>query len=344
MGLQVGIVRDERYLEHRTGLIHPENLRRLEAVHEMLDQDFPRGLTALRPEAAGLDDLELVHTPAYIEKVLKTAERDFTYLAEDTPAGARTYLAAWLAVGGCLSALRALSSGQAQACFALIRPPGHHALPDRAGGFCIFNNLAVTARYALKFLGRGRVLIVDWDVHHGHGLQEIFFREKEVLYFSSHYRGWYPRTGAWEETGQGPGAGYTINLPLPREVGDEDILHLYREVLGPVVRAYRPELILVAAGFDAHAQDPLGRTELTEKAFGWLTRLLLKLGREVGTPPLLLALEGGYDPPALARSVREVLRALTGDEPGSELPRPETQRAAALVERARQVHGPLGLW
>lgn len=344
METRVCIVRDDRFLEHETGMVHPEHPNRLRVIHNMLDTEFPKDLPRQTPSLATMDDLELVHTPIYIQKVLKTADYDFTYLAPDTPACAKTYFAAWLAVGGCLGALDALMSGSCQYCFALIRPPGHHALPDRASGFCIFNNLGVTARYAQKHYGLERILIVDWDVHHGNGLQQLFYEEKEVLYFSSHYISSFPQTGDWEETGRGPGAGYTVNIPVMKNLKDEDILHCYREVLGPIIRHYQPQLILVAAGFDAHRDDPLARTKLTERAYGWLTRLIMDFGAEVGGPPILLALEGGYDALALAASVKEVLLTLTAQGKQPALPEPSTPKGEELVAKAIKAHAGHGVW
>ena len=342
--LKVGIVRDERYLEHKTGHIHPEHPNRLKAVYRMLDTDFPNGLIKIGPEPATLEHLELVHTPAHIEKVLKTAEHQVTSLAPDTPVSAKTYLAAWLAVGGCIKGLEALLSGACDVCFPLIRPPGHHALPDRATGFCVFNNLGITARFAMKQHGFQRILIVDWDIHHGNGLHDIFYGEKEVLYLSTHDTALFPYTGDWEETGSGEGEGYTINIPIPRSLEDKEVLHLYQLVLGPVIRRYRPELILVAAGFDAHREDPVGRSGLTPKFFRDLTRLLLDLSSEVNHPPILLALEGGYDPQALASSVREVLKALTGEGHGERPQTGETREVTELLEKARRVHSRYGVW
>ena len=342
--LKVGIIRDERYLEHKTGHIHPEHPNRLKAIYKMLDKDFSSGLIEVEPEKATLEHLELVHTPSYIEKVLKTAEYTSTSLAPDTPVSAKTYLAAWLAVGGCLKGLEALLSGQCDICFPLVRPPGHHALSDRAGGFCVFNNLAVTARVAMKRHGFRRILIVDWDIHHGNGLQDLFYGEKEVLFFSSHDTALYPYTGDWEETGKGEGEGYTVNLPIPRELEDGEFLYLYQEILGPLVRRFCPELILVAAGFDAHHQDPVGRSRMTEQSFRGLTHLLLELRSEVDDPPTLFALEGGYDPRALALSVKEVLKALTADGHEVKLSGQETERALELVEKSRRIHDRYGVW
>lgn len=344
MALKIGIVRDPRYMEHRPGLVHPESPNRLRSLYRMLDKEFNESVTSLEPESATLEQLELVHTPAYIKQIMGTAGRDFTNLAPDTPVSANTYLAAWLAVGGCIKALEALLAGQFRACFCMVRPPGHHALTDRAGGFCIFNNLGVTAKYAIEKYGFKRVLIVDWDIHHGNALQDLFYREKRVLYLSSHYMGWYPHTGDWDETGEGEGLGYNVNLPVPKELTDNDIIHIYREVLGRIVRKWKPELIFVAAGFDAHEKDPLGRTRLSEAAYGWLTQMVLQLSDSVRSAPILMALEGGYDLWALVSSVRQVLGVLTFQGRRDRIPLVSTPRGSEVVARALSVHGKYGIW
>jgi acetoin utilization deacetylase AcuC-like enzyme len=341
---RVGIIRDERFLEHKTGHVHPEHPNRLQAIYRMLDKDFPNSLLKIEAEPATLEQLELVHTPSYIEKVLKTADHTFSSLAPDTPTSARTYEAAWLAVGACLKGLEALLSGQCDVCFALIRPPGHHALPDRAGGFCIFNNLGVTARYAMNKHGLRRILVIDWDTHHGNGLNDLFYGEKEVLYFSSHDIGLYPYGGDWEETGEQEGQGYTINLPVPRELEDREFLHLYQEILGPVFRRYNPELILIVAGFDALHDDPVGRSKLTEKAFRGLTRLILDMREECERPPILFALEGGYNPSALSSSVKGVLEVLTDTDHEDPYASEETEQVRDLLEKTRSIHKKFQVW
>ncbi len=344
MAIKVGIVRDQRFLEHKPSLVHPESPNRLRAVYRMLEKDFPHGLTVIEPTLATLEHLELVHPPTYIKQILATADRDFTSLAPDTQASSKTYLAAWLAVGACIDGLNALLNGSCRACFSLVRPPGHHALPDRASGFCVFNNLGIASRYAIEEHGFTRILIIDWDVHHGNALQDLFYSDKRVLYVSSHYMGWYPHTGDWEETGEGEGAGYNVNLPVPKELEDDDIVHIYRDILNPIVKRFKPELILVAAGFDAHQRDPLGRTRLTEKAYGWLTQIVLQLSDAARSAPILFALEGGYDNWALAASVREVLRVLTFEGRLDRIPTVRTARGTAVIEKARQIHARFNVW
>jgi len=341
---RVGIVRDERYLLHKPGHTHPEHPNRLKAIYRMLDADFSGELVQIEPRPATLEHLDLVHTPAYVKRVLKTADYRYTSLAPDTPASAETYLASWLAVGGCVKALDTLMEGSADACFCLIRPPGHHALKDRAGGFCVFNNIGITARYAIKEYGLRRVVVVDFDIHHGNGINDLFHKEKEVLYISTHDPLLYPYTGDWEDVGEGEGEGYTINMPLPRELTDGEFVHLYQAMVGPVVRAYQPQLILTAAGFDAHEDDPIGRSRLSEGAFGDLARLLMGWRAEIGAPPILYVLEGGYSPRALAASVKEVILGLLAPGPVEKAAVIETQQTADMIARVRKIHQGYGVW
>ncbi|MDQ7782279.1 MAG: histone deacetylase [Desulfomonilaceae bacterium] len=344
MPFKVGVVRDERYLLHQPGLVHPERPARLKALYRMMDKDFGPAVINIEPEFATLEHLEMVHTPAYIRKILRTAERAFTNLAPDTPVGSRSYVAAWLAVGGCIKGLQALLAGRCHACVALIRPPGHHALADRAGGFCIFNNVGVAARYALERHRFQRILIIDWDIHHGNGIQDLFYEAKEVFYFSTHHTGWYPHTGDWEETGVGEGLGYNLNIPVPKDITDADLTYVYAEILGPVMRRFRPEIILVAAGFDGHKRDPIGRTQLTEGAYRTMTEILLETRDAVRAPPILMALEGGYDVAALSGSVREVIQALIQGGRRRPLNLSSGPTGARLVEKARSIHGKYRVW
>ncbi len=220
--LRIGVVKDERFYSHRPGHTHPEHPHRMKVIYRMLTQEFEHDLISVEPQMASLEQLELVHTATSIKKVFKTADHQFTSLAPDTPACAMTYVSACLGVGGCIAALDAVVTGTCDACFSLVRPPGHHALPDRAGGFCIFDNVAVTARYAMKAHGKKRILIIDWDVHHGNGVNDLFYDSRDVLYMSTHDPFLYPYTGLWEETGKGEGEGHTVNIPLTRKCRDED--------------------------------------------------------------------------------------------------------------------------
>ena len=339
-----GIVRDDRYLDHMPGHTHPEHPSRLRTIHEVLDKNPIGDLIRIAAQPAKVEDLELVHTPTYVKKVLKTADQTFTNLAPDTPASAKSYLAAWLAVGGCLQALEALMAGLCRACFCLVRPPGHHALEDRAGGFCFFNNLAITARYAAQNYKIQRTLIIDFDIHHGNGLQDIFYADPSVFYFSTHDPLLYPYTGAMDEVGDLGGKGYTVNIPFARQFGDAEMLYLYQELLPRVIRGFRPQLVLVAAGFDGLDADPIGRSHMTPQGYVDLTRLLKASLATGGNPPLLLALEGGYHIRKLADTVQGVLSALA--EPGAQSPpaaAPDAE-SEALAARVLEMHRPYGVW
>ncbi len=342
--IRIGVVKDERFYEHSPGHTHPEHPHRLKTIYRMMEQEFKNEFILMEPRLASLEQLELVHTSTYVKKVFKTADHSFTSLAPDTPASAKTYLSACLAAGGCLSAFDTLVSGGCEVCFSLVRPPGHHALPDRAGGFCIFNNVAIIAKYAMKAHKMKRILIIDWDVHHGNGINDVYYDSREVLYFSTHDTFLYPYTGAWEDSGNGEGAGYTVNLPLPRDFQDEDFYYVYHEICSPLFERYRPELILVCAGFDAHRNDPIGRWKMTEQVFGRLTRLFLRFWEDIHRPPLLFVLEGGYDFRSTTDSVREVLNALSSYPDQKAPPEPNPQRAEPVVQKAREFHSGFGVW
>ncbi|MFH0960739.1 MAG: histone deacetylase [Pseudomonadota bacterium] len=344
MTLKVGVVRDTRYLEHKPGLVHPEAPGRLRSVYRMLDREFSDRLVQIEPKLATLEQLQTAHSPKYIDLIMSTAEKDFTPLSSDTFVSAKSYMAAWLAAGAGISAVDALMNGEVQACFSLVRPPGHHALADRAGGFCIFNNVGIAAKHAIDRYGLERILIIDWDVHHGNALQELFYRDCKVFYFSSHYMGWYPNTGTWDETGEDAGAGYTVNIPVPKDLEDDDIIHLYQNVLNPIVRKYKPQLIMIAAGFDAHERDPLGRTHLTEKAYRALTQIILQMSETGNGAPLFFSLEGGYDSRALSESIREVLDMLTFTGRRERLSTKTTMRAEEMLRKVKKTHSKHRVW
>ena len=344
MSLKIGIIRDENYLKHNTGVVHPEHPNRLKFLYRMLDSDFSRDLVPIEPTFATLENLELVHTPVYIDKVMRTAGKDFTHLSFDTPASAKTYVAAWLAAGACITGVDALFSGAFDTCVALIRPPGHHARPDRASGFCIFNNIGIAARYAVKTLGLSRILILDWDLHHGNGIQDLFYSENEIMYVSSHFYGIYPYTGTLEEIGIGAGQGYNVNIHLPKKVNDRDIVCIYHEIVGRIMRRYRPQLIIVAAGFDLHMVDFVSSSRVTEIGFGMLTKLLIDLRTTEGNPPILFSLEGGYQIFSLVKSIREVLNTLLTSECTGDIPDGTTDTARNVVGSVKDIHRPYGVW
>ena len=314
MSKNTGIVKDHRYLGHGNGFAHPENPQRLVSIYEVLENpDMAWKFTPIDARYATREELERVHRPSYIDFIAQTAGKPMTMLDPDTVATAETYDAARLAAGGVMNAIDSVVSGETHNAFALVRPPGHHAQASVAAGFCIFNNIAIGARYALARWGMERILIVDWDLHHGNGTAEIFYEEPQVLYFSTHQFPAYPGTGDAMELGKGPGLGYTINVPLRGGADDACYIRVFRDLLGPVVRGFQPELILVSAGFDIYVADPLGDMKVTPEGFACLTRILLDLAEECCNGRLVMVLEGGYHIQGLTRSVRAVLLEMLGE-------------------------------
>ena len=310
---KTGVVKHPLYLEHKTGIMHPENPYRLESIYTMLEsRDFGGSLVEIPPRFARLEELLLVHDPKYVDRVLDSAEKAQVRFDPDTVTSPKTYKAAWMAAGGVMEAIREVLSGGVRNAFALIRPPGHHALRDRAMGFCIFNNLAIGAKYALSCHGLDRVMIVDWDLHHGNGIQDIFYRDRRVLYASLHRYPYYPWTGAVEEVGEGDGKGFNVNIPLEMGCSDADYANIFRHILFPIARRYEPAIILVAAGFDIHHGDPLRSMSVTEAGFARMTELLMEMAAGLCKERLVLALEGGYNSEALRDSVGTVLWEMAG--------------------------------
>ncbi len=314
MSKNTGIVEDLRYLRHGAGSAHPETPERLIAIYEMLDNpDMAWKFTAIDARHATREELERVHKPYFVDFIAQTAGKPMTMLDSDTMATAETYDTARLAAGGLMNAIDSVMSGATDNAFALVRPPGHHAQAATAAGFCIFNNIAVGARHAMARWGVERILIADWDLHHGNGTQEAFYEESRVLYFSTHQTPGYPGTGGAEEIGKGAGLGYTLNVPLRPGADDAFYVRIFRELLAPVVRSFRPELILVSAGFDPYIGDPLGEMRVTPEGFACLTRILLDLAEEWCGGRLAMVLEGGYNVQGLTKCVRAVLLELLGE-------------------------------
>jgi acetoin utilization deacetylase AcuC-like enzyme len=308
--MQTGYVYHDDYLKHDTGL-HPENGGRLNAIMDGLKgSPYFNRLILIEPVPAKADMIHYIHTSDHIQTV-----RDFSsnemQLDPDTPTCSRSYEIALLAAGGVISAVDAVMDGM-DSVFALVRPPGHHAEPDRSMGFCLFNNIAIAARHAQK-QGLEKVLIVDWDVHHGNGTQKAFYEDSSVLYFSIHQSPHYPGTGSMDETGAGDGSGYNINVPLPSGAGDPDYLYVFNEILVPAALKFQPDIILVSAGQDGHRDDPLAGMNLTSEGFGQITGVVCSLAEEQCGGKLVLALEGGYNYDALSESVVMIFGALMGE-------------------------------
>lgn len=300
-------------IDHEHGPSHPERPDRLTAIARAL-ADLPTDRARREPPTLtpSRDQLLRAHTIEHVDSLLaKRGARLF--IDEDTAGNERTIDCALLAAGAGIRAVEALASGEARSVFAIIRPPGHHAERSRAMGFCYFNNIAIAAAHAIAALGFKRVLIVDWDVHHGNGTQDIFYARGDVLVFNIHEAGNYPGTGHAHETGSGEGEGFTINVPLAPGSTDDDYAQVIRDALTPAADRFRPDLILISAGFDAHASDPLGNMSLTAQGFARLTRMVNTIARRHADGRLALFLEGGYDLAALAASVRACADALISD-------------------------------
>ena len=300
------------YRQHDTGPYHPERAARLEAIEDRLRE---RGLTArllaLTPAPAALEWVTTIHRAEYVERVRRLCAAAAPCIdTPDVPVGKESYAVALLAAGGVLTGVDAVATGQARNAFCAVRPPGHHALRDQAMGFCLFNNVAIAARYAQGRHKLGKILIVDWDAHHGNGTQAAFYDDPTVLYFSAHRDPFYPGTGKAAERGEGKGLSYTLNVPLPAGSGDAVYCQAFTETLAPAALAFQPDLILVSAGFDAHQDDPLGGMRLTPDGYAALTRIVKDLAARCCGGRLVAVLEGGYGLEGLADSVEAVVRVL----------------------------------
>jgi acetoin utilization deacetylase AcuC-like enzyme len=297
---------------------------------------FRDQLQALPPRDATHEELAWVHDDAYVRKVAQTRGVPRTTLDPDTSANAHSFESAVRAAGAVICCVEAVAGGDLTAAFALVRPPGHHAEADRAMGFCLFNNVAVGAEYVLRRLGLERVLVVDWDVHHGNGTMHSFYATDRVLFFSVHQYPHYPGTGAIGEIGAGPGKGFTVNVPLPAGQGDEEYAAVFQRILLPIAMEYRPQIILVSAGFDVASGDPLADMQVTSAGFARMTELLLDVSAEFCPGRLVFTLEGGYALDSLAGGVSAVLGTLVGygasvREPAGRRGSPNPNQAAAAV-------------
>lgn len=310
---KTAVMTDNLFLEHDPGHGHVESPERLRVIYEQLAKPEIKESFLFPPFApASPEMLRLIHTDAHIARVAATSGKRFDLLDADTTTSPRSYDAACLAAGAVVEGTRLLASGEADNCFALVRPPGHHAESTHGKGFCLFNNIAIAAQYAIHEVKFKKVLIIDWDLHHGNGTQHSFYDTDQVLYFSTHQYPFYPGTGAATEQGEGPGLGFTINVPLPGGQGDEAFARIFNDLLVPVARQYRPEMIMVSAGFDIYKGDPLGTMQVTVAGFAYLTRLLLALADELCRGRLLLTLEGGYNVTGQRDGVMAVLAELVG--------------------------------
>jgi acetoin utilization deacetylase AcuC-like enzyme len=316
-----GIVREDIYLKHDMGMYHPESPERLEVIYELID-DIGESLSLLTVPArkALIEELCLNHDSRYVEKIADTTACESTFLDPDTSACEHSWDAASTAAGGVFSLIDAVVESRIRNGFAFVRPPGHHAERRRAMGFCLFNNVALAAHYALDHHKMDRVAIIDWDLHHGNGTQNSFYEDPRVLFISTHQYPHYPGTGGIKEVGHGPGEGFTVNVPMAAGAGDAEYLAVFKMLVEPLLDAFRPELVLVSAGFDAHEQDPLGGMNLTEEGYDILTRIIMRKAMEICSDRLILTLEGGYNVAALKNSIRMILKSLSSYDPNKEEP------------------------
>lgn len=310
---KTAIFKDNLFLEHMAGFDHVESASRLRVIYDALSS-YGGAKKLIYPGFLPADSKTLAgnHSPGYIEQVAATAGQQCVFLDPDTQTSPRSFDAACLAAGAAVTGTKMIVEGEVNNGFCLVRPPGHHAEKNRAMGFCLFNNVAVAARYAIDSLKLQRILLVDWDLHHGNGSQHAFYDTDKVLYFSTHQYPYYPGTGAAEEIGIGKGEGYTINVPLPAGLEDMAYATVFNDLLIPIARQYKPELIILSAGYDIHKNDPLGGMGVTNECFAYMTRVLLDLAGELCQGRLLACLEGGYDLDGLRSGVIASLAEMTG--------------------------------
>lgn len=301
-----GLVQDERFLEHRTGPGHPERPDRLIAIRDALESTGLRAqCRAISPLPADLRTIQRVHDADYVERLRRACESARPFIdVPDSAIGSESYDVALLAAGAAVMAVDEAMAGRIQNAFCAVRPPGHHAERHMSMGFCLFNNVAIAAQHLLDQHALSRVLIFDWDVHHGNGTQHIFEADPRVLFISLHAHPGilYPGTGYAHERGIGAGTGFTLNCPMLPPAGDDEFRRTFENPILPAIEAFRPEFVLVSAGFDAHRDDPIGPLELSTECYGWMTDVLTDVARRHAAGRLVSCLEGGYNLRALAES------------------------------------------
>ncbi len=340
--MKAGLVYDPIYLEHDTGK-HPENSQRLVAIMSHLEKTGTKEkVTLLSPRAATVEELEMVHAPEYISQIKSRAADGGGWLDPDTVMCPKSYEAALYAAGGLLTAVEAVMKGEVDSAFALVRPPGHHATRNRAMGFCIFNNVAIAAKFAMDNFNLSRVLIVDFDVHHGNGTQDTFYADSKVLYFSTHQYPFYPGTGSINQVGSGKGEGLTVNFPMTAGWGDEEYLRAFNEVLLPIAQRFQPQLILVSAGFDPHWADNLAMMQVSVTGFAQMVEVLKELAAELCQGRLVLTLEGGYNLQVAASSVKATFDVLLDSpeivDPLGKSPRGKSGGFEEHIEQIKRIH------
>jgi len=340
---KVGIVYDPIYLEHDTGA-HCETAQRLvEIMGVLTNKGILNQVTRISPRPASVDELLTIHSKDHVARVERACRGGGAWLDADTIVSPMSYDAGLMAAGGLIEAVDAVMKGDVDNAFALVRPPGHHATRSAAMGFCLFNNVAIATRHAMSKHNLDRVLIADFDVHHGNGTQDAFYEDPHVLYFSTHQYPHYPGTGSVEETGRGAGQGSTVNVPLPGGCGDEEYLRVYSEILVPVAERFQPQLVMVSAGYDVHWADPLASMQLSTTGLAQITTIIKTMAERLCKGRLVFTLEGGYDLAAISQSVRGTIEALMGkteiDDPlGKATMRWGAPNIESLLQNVKQTH------
>ena len=318
--MNIGYVFHPSYLLHDTGAGHPESPARLESIMSYLKSSgLLNKLIKVEARRASSEEISLVHTARYQDVINEMCANGGGSLDADTVLSQESCNAAKYAAGGAVAAVEAIMAGDVGKCFALVRPPGHHAFPDRGSGFCIYNNVAIAARFAREKFGIGRIAILDFDVHHGNGTQAIFDDDPETMYISVHQSPYYPGSGGVDDTGTGAAKGTKTNIPLPPGCGDSEYTTVYEEIVMPAVRRFRPNLILVSAGYDAHRDDPLAGMKLTASGYAAIVQRISMLANEYCGGKTVFCLEGGYNLGALARLVAATFRVLLGESAAGEI-------------------------
>jgi acetoin utilization deacetylase AcuC-like enzyme len=337
---RTALVADRRYMDHAPGRMHPERPERIAAMLEMASHLTRPNLKRYSPRPATPAELALCHTPDYVASVQRTATLEHFDFDPDTHTSPATWATAQLAAGGVLTAVAAVADGDADNAFAIVRPPGHHALAGRAMGFCFFNNVAIAAASLIQLHRLQRVMVLDWDVHHGNGTQQAFYDSPQILYLSTHQYPFYPGTGWFDEVGVGGGAGFTVNAPLTSGFGDAEYLAVFDQLLMPIARCFNPEFVLISSGFDCHRRDPLGGMKVTADGFTAMTRRLKRLAAECCAGKLVAVLEGGYDLEALGEGGRAVIEELGREADEPIITATPNSRVAPIIERARHFLAP----
>ena len=341
--MKVGYVYDLVYLKHDTGY-HPENAQRLEAIMAYLEETgLTKQLISIKPRPATTRELAYVHQESYISRLQDAAVRGGGWLDADTVMSPDSYDAALYAAGGVIEATDAVIGGKVNSAFALVRPPGHHATAMAAMGFCLFNNIAIATQHAMKKHKIDKIAIIDFDVHHGNGTQEAFYDSPRVLYVSTHQSPHYPGTGSINETGSGDAAGTKVNIPLPSGSGDDQYRQVLEQIVVPVVRRFRPQLVTVSAGYDPHWKDRLAMMEVSVSGFAEMARFIKNLADELCDGKVVITLEGGYNLKAQAMSVKATFDVLLGKSEIEDPIGPPERRWASpdiseLVAKIKEIH------